>query len=157
MASWIPWFGTGAESSDVYALRSMYALNVIACWDVRRDDLDYDTLRHTIEQWRDYAPLMLGDFTPLTDYHLETDVWMAWQFDRPDLGRGMVQAFRRADSPYDSALFVLRGLDPAARYRVRDVDDDDATEVSGETLSGKGLQVRIGERRAAQVILYERV
>ncbi len=157
MASWIPWFGTGAESSDVYALRSMYALNVIACWDVRRDNLDYDTLRRTIEQWRGYAPLMLGDFAPLTDYHLETDVWMAWQFDRPDLGRGMVQAFRRADSPYDSALFVLRGLDPATQYRVRDIDDDDTTEVSGETLIGDGLQVRIGERRAARIVLYERV
>jgi len=32
---------------------------------------------------------------------------MAWQFDRPEAGEGMVQVFRRADSPFDSAHLKL--------------------------------------------------
>ena len=36
-----------------------------------------------------------------------------WQFDVPEKGEGVVQAFRRAESVYEAARFKLRGLDPA--------------------------------------------
>ena len=56
-----------------------------------------------------------GDFWPLTPYSLENNVWMAWQFDRPEAGEGVVQAFRRAENGDESATFRLRGLDAGRR------------------------------------------
>lgn len=47
---------------------------------------------------------------------------MAWQFDRPELGEGMVQAFRRTESPYESARFLLRSLEPDGQYTLTDPD-----------------------------------
>ena len=38
---------------------------------------------------------MLGDYYPLTSYSLQPDHWIAWQFNRPETGDGVVQAFRR--------------------------------------------------------------
>ncbi len=50
-------------------------------------------------EWRKIRTYMLGDYYPLTPYSLQRDQWIAWQFDRPDLGGGEVQAFRRPESP----------------------------------------------------------
>ena len=41
---------------------------------------------------------------------------MAWQFDRQELGEGVIQVFRRPDSVYESARFSLRGLIAEATY-----------------------------------------
>ena len=53
---------------------------------------------------------------------LANDVWLAWQYDRPETGEGVVQAFRRPDSNFEAGRFKLRGLDPVARYVVTDLD-----------------------------------
>ena len=52
--------------------------------DLRVREIDYATLRS--EMAANYP----GDCYPLTSYSLEDSVWMAWQFNRPELGRGMV-------------------------------------------------------------------
>jgi alpha-galactosidase len=85
-------------------------------------------------------------------------VWMAWQFDRPEAGEGMVQVFRREDSFYESARLTLRGLDPTARYRVSDLDHPDAPrEYSGRELAEQGVPVAIPDRPGAVVLEYARV
>ncbi len=81
---------------------------------------------------------------------------MAWQFDRPDLGIGMVQAFRRAESSYDSALFKLRGLLPDADYEVKDLDKAGAVEMQGRELMENGLRVSMPEAPMARVIAYRK-
>jgi len=43
-----------------------------------------------IAEFRQVEPYLLGDFYPLTVYSLENTIWMAWQFDRPEIGEGMV-------------------------------------------------------------------
>jgi hypothetical protein len=48
---------------------------------------------------------------------------MAWQFDRPQEGEGVVQAFRRAGNSDASATFRLRGLEPDAVYVLTNLDD----------------------------------
>ena len=102
-----------------------------ACFDVRRTDLDYDMIRRVMGQWRKFAKYYYGDYYPLTSYSLEKDVWMAWQFDCPELGEGMVQAFRRGDSCYESARFRLSGLDPESTYTVSNLDEPGSVGTHG--------------------------
>lgn len=107
--------------------------------------------------WRRACEYMLGDYYPLTSYSLEDTVWMAWQFDRPDLGEGLVQAFRRAKSPYESARFLLRGLEADAEYTLTDLDSGHTEQLAGHQLMQEGLLVTIRQRPRAPVILCRKV
>jgi hypothetical protein len=42
----------------------------------------------------------LGDLYPLTAINAEESKWLAYQCDRPDLGEGIVMAFRHANAPW---------------------------------------------------------
>lgn len=159
LSYWLPYHGTGTDQLGVYDLRSALACpHFIACWDVRDRKLDYDSLRKIIGDWRQYAPDYLGDFYPLSPYTTANDAWLAWQFDRPEAGQGVVQAFRRANSIYESARVKLRGLDPKARYAVTDIDHPaNAQEVTGGELAERGLLVVAPNQPAAIVVTYRKV
>jgi len=100
---------------------------------------------------------MLGDYYPLTAYSLDNSVWMAWQFDRPVLGAGMVQVFRRAESPYEAARFPLYGLEPEAQYQITDLDTGRKCQFPGQQLLERGLPVTAPQRPSAPVLLYRKV
>ena len=97
-----------------------------------------------------------GDYYPLTSYSLSDTVWMAWQFDRPEQGDGVVQAFRRAESPYETARFKLHGLDAAARYEVENLDGGRQTG-TGRELMGNGLAITEATAPGAIVLFYKRL
>ena len=159
LSFWLPYHGTGTDQTDAYDVRSAMACpHFIACWDLRDPNLPYGLLRKLVNDWRQYADDYFGDYYPLTSYSLAGDVWIAWQFDRPEQGEGLVQAFRRDGSSYESARFSLRGLDPSARYSVTNLDTNAPTQqLSGSELMEKGLRVDIPTRPAAAVITYRRL
>jgi len=154
---WIPLSGTGAADVDAYTFRSNMVPFTNCLFDVRNRQLDYDLLRRLTAQWQKIAPCYSGDFWPLTPYSTENGAWMAWQFDRPDLGEGVVQVFRRAESVYESARLKLRGLDPEARYRVRDLDAPRGKTVAGRELMDPGLLAEVKDQPGAVIMTYERV
>jgi len=123
----------------------------------RRRDLDYEFLRGLVAQWREVADNYYGDYYPLTPYRTENDVWMAWQFDRPESGGGMVQVFRRPKSSIAAMNFKLRGLDPVARCSVTNLDAPDPTAMTGRELMEKGLLVTLREQPDSALIFYKRV
>src|SRR5260370_4139933 len=100
MAWWIPYCGTGINEFVPYHIRSQMTIAAAVGWDVRRKDPDYNLLHHLLAQWRQVAPFYYGDYYPLTAYSTGDDAWAAWQFDRPESRDGMVQAFRRRESPF---------------------------------------------------------
>jgi alpha-galactosidase len=95
-----------------------------------------------------------GDYYPLTPYSLAPEAWIAWQFDRPDLGEGLVQAFRRPESDVLTVQHRLRGLVPDARYELSSVDLPETTTMTGRELMEEGLPVTITDRPEAVVISY---
>jgi alpha-galactosidase len=97
---------------------------------------------------------MLGDYHPLTPYSLARDRWIAWQFDRPEHGDGVVQAFRHAECSDARQTFRLRGLDPAAPYEFTDFDVEVTRTLVGKELIEKGLTVEIRDKPGAAVVMY---
>ncbi|MFM8655263.1 MAG: GH36 C-terminal domain-containing protein, partial [Verrucomicrobiota bacterium] len=95
---------------------------LIIAMDMRQRTLDYKKLRRLTGQLQRVAPFYLDDYYPLTPYSLEPNVWMAWQFDRPETGEGVVQAFRRKEAKEASVKFPLQGLDPKGKYEVENLD-----------------------------------
>ena len=154
---WIPLSGTGAADVDPYVFRSNMVPFTNCLFDVRNKHLDYDLLRKLVAQWRKVADCYLGDFYPLTFYNVGPDTWMAWQFDRPDTGQGMVQAFRREKCIFEAGRLKLRGLDPQARYEIVDLDLGQPHEKTGQELMEKGILVTIADQPGAVVLSYRRV
>jgi alpha-galactosidase len=128
---------------------------MIPCWDMRDKSLDYPLMRKLAAEWRAVAPCYLGDYYPLTPYSLEKRDWMAWQFDLPESGEGLVQAFRRDDCADGKKNFKLQGLDPVATYEITDFDAGTLARLSGKALAEEGLTVDIKEKPGAAVIRYK--
>jgi alpha-galactosidase len=80
--------------------------------------------------------------------------WIAWQFNRPEQGDGVVQAFRRAQSAEEVARYKLRGLDPQARYAVTNLDAGEVQTLAGRELMDDGLPVAIQTQPGAIVLIY---
>ena len=153
-----PYYGSGATPVEPYAFWSNAAPGFGCGFDMRVKELDYAALRRLIGQWRAISPNYYGDFYPLTPWSRDDQSWIAWQFDRPEAGEGMVQVFRRHNSIYESARLRLRELDADARYVITDLNKPDATqELTGRELRQKGLLVGIGEQPGAAIITYRRV
>ncbi len=169
LSMWLPFHGTGtvahAEAGyygagkspvEPYAFWSNAAPSLVLAMDLRERDLDYDLLRKLVDQWRLVSECYYGDFYPLTSYSLAKDAWMAWQFDLPEKGCGMVQAFRRKESIYEVARLRLRGLDPDAGYTLTDVATGKNTSASGKELLERGLRTEIIDRPGVLVLTYQR-
>jgi len=153
-----PYYGGGRTPVDPYAFWSNAGQSSLGLGiDIRIKDLDYAKLRGLLADWRQVSPDYYGDFYPLTPWNRSRDTWIAWQFDRPEAGEGIVQVFRRDASVYESARFKLHGLEPGTRYRVSRVGEAARSEAqSGAALMNPGLLVNIAEPPGVAVLRYQR-
>jgi alpha-galactosidase len=159
LSLWFPFQGTGVihEKDEYWTRSSMVAEYTFGPDAAGLDVVDFTRLRRLVNEWRQISDTFFGDFYPLTPYSLAENIWMAWQFDRPDLGCGAVQAFRRAECAYESAWFSLKGLDPSAVYRLTDMDHPDSvTEKSGQLLLDEGLTIEMPTAPHAVILKYEK-
>ena len=168
LSSWIPFFGQGVylnPGDQSYYVRSHMSPSFGICWDVRKPDLDWNFYRKMVAQFRRTADLMLADYYPLTSWSLDDSNWIAWQYNRPETGEGMIQAFRRDKCEDATRTFRLNGLDPTAQYEVTNFDVAGSTKVSGgstplttgKDLMEKGLSMAIQDKPGSAVIAYNRI
>ncbi len=166
---WLPYFGTGTVACDnapyagsgftpvqPYAFWSNAAPSLLLEVDIRVKELDYAALRRLCSQWREISPLYSGDYYPLTPYTQDAHAWIAWQFDRPEKGEGMVQAFRRAESFYESIRVKLHGLEPNTVYTLTHLGVAGTTKMTGRELLENGLPVAIPAPSGAVIITYKK-
>lgn len=156
LSFWLPLHGVGAVACDAYNFRSGMGANMSFAFDYYADKATFwPELNKRLRTYLTVRAMFAGDYYPLTPYSTEKTAWMAWQFHRPDLGAGLIQAFRRAESPASSTQLSLRGLTPDARYRVVDLDAGELTVAKGSELAEPGLRVTSPSRPAALLITYE--
>jgi len=120
-----------------------------------RPDFPFAWARQTLAQYLGLRPYYYGDYYPLTPYSQAPDVWMAYQLDRPDLGKGIAVVLRRPQSPYESARLILKGLRPEATYRLRNLDTNVRVRASGQSLQTEGLSVAITAKPGSALWEYE--
>ncbi len=154
LSLWVPYQGTGVVSDDPYVMRSDMTPFFLMSWDMNRKDIDFDRLRKLMAEWHKISKYYKGDFYPLSAYSLSNTAWMAWQYNCPEDNAGMVQVFRRADSPYISAQFVLKGLDASAEYRVVNAGTGSSSVYTGKKLMGEGFTASIKAMPGATTYIY---
>jgi alpha-galactosidase len=163
---WVPLSGTGVlggcrRAGDTYNFRSSLSAAIqfaIFPYESFPIDAKYPWKWHKrmMADFRRARPLFHGDYYPLTANAAEDDVWAAFQMHRPDLGEGMILAFRRKDAPFESAKFHLHALDPQATYKLTDADTGRKRQVSGRELTENGLSVVMKNAPASRLVFYRR-
>jgi alpha-galactosidase len=157
LALWVPYFGTGTHVTDAYAYRSSLGSSLMTSWDTRDPKLDYAALRKLEAEFWQAAPFFREDYYPLTEFNADATKWLAWQYNRPEKGDGLVQAFRRDKADEGTKTFPLQHLDPAAKYEITELDGAAAYEASGKDLMEKGLTVEIKDKPGAVVVVYRKM
>jgi alpha-galactosidase len=152
-----PYYGSGYTPVEPYAFWSNAGQSFGCGFDMRVKELDYAALRRLFGQWRQTSASYYGDFYPLTPCSRNNTVWIAWQFDQTEVGEGMVQAFRRDENTEGSKSLRLRGLEPDAKYEVKDLDSGRPQQVTGRELMEKGLVINIAEKPGVAVVTYKKV
>jgi alpha-galactosidase len=154
LSFWLPFQGTGVYTYDPYSYRSFYlpsfGMGGLSPENVAAQTKAYDECRRI-------APTMLfGDYYPLTPYSIQPNDWIAWQFDRPGLSGGVIQAFRHEKNGAPLQTLRLSGLSPSAKYVITDHDGGAPKTMSGKDLMERGLPVDIRTQPGSAVIFYKR-
>jgi alpha-galactosidase len=159
LSLWFPYQGTGFIGvRDEYWIRSsMAAETTFGPGGDGTDKMNFDVIKKCVDDFREFRDCILGDFYPLTPYSLSEDVWMAWQYDSPERGKGAVQAFRRGNSDETMKSFRLRGLDNDATYEITNLDTRVVTKQTGRELMETGLTISIDSRPGSAIVVYRRV
>jgi alpha-galactosidase len=161
LAPWIPLSAAVCEASTQYALRSALGAGLVTHWSSQAldggIDLPVEAIRRLMDETLAMRKYFYGDFYPLLSFSLAGDAWAAWQYDRPDLGEGMIVAFRRHESPFAHWEARLQGLDPERNYDLRSWDDDHTWRSTGRQLITEGFGVTIADRPGSALFTYKRV
>ena len=153
LSSWLPWQGAGVPFFlDSYSVRSYYltGFGMVQNEFWSKTESKRAAVKQAYAECREVAPLMLGDYYPLTPYSLETNTWIAWQFHRADLNESLVQAFRRPDATNDTLTVQLRGLAPDMRYEIVNFDGGKGIRPGSELI--KEYRIRLPQRPAAALL-----
>jgi alpha-galactosidase len=139
----------------LYQLRSAATGGLGVSQDNFARDFPAELFRKVIAETRQLRPLYNGDFYPLTAINVSEDAWCAWQFDRPDLGKGFAAFFRRPKAAQATFEAALRALDPGTEYEVTFLDGGRKQKLAGAELAR--LKVEIPAAPGSAVVTYRRL
>jgi alpha-galactosidase len=161
LSYWLPQFsfGTQFHPGDTYHVRSALAagLTFYYCYNERVElspDYPYAWHRERLEEYHRIKEFFSGDFYPILESSSSFKTWAAYQFDRPDLGAGVVLFFRKSESPFVEGHFVLQGGDPEARYELEDADKPGS---SGTVSLRDGVTITLPDPASSRILLYRKV
>lgn len=165
LSNYLPAFSFGVQNQtggDTYNFRASMGPGLVVhyfMYSYRPPDMPYphEWLKERLAEYLRARECFSGDYYCLDAFHAGFGAWTQMQFDRPDLGRGLVEAFRGEKSPYRSAEIRLRGLDSEAVYEVEDADNAfPPFAATGAELMERGVPVSIPEPRASRLVFYRR-
>jgi alpha-galactosidase len=90
-----------------------------------------------------------GDYYPLTPFSRSAERWVAWQFDRPELGDGLLQGIRHSACPDETLTVRLKGLNTDADYVFENPETGDQLNLRGAALLRDGFTLSLPRRSGA--------
>lgn len=145
IAQYLPYNGcTSKTKNDTYAIRSSYS----SSWGgafynaifQSMDEEDFLWAKKITDEYRHIRKYMAMDFYNHGTNCFDDTSWAIWQYHNADSGRGIVMAFRRSESPFDTVKIKLKGLLEGRNYTFTNLDDNTtfiATDILSITLPHK--------------------
>jgi len=142
-----------------YAFRSLMAGSLChGLNEIVSPDFDATLAQRLIDEYHSVRHLLIDAWYPLTAQTIDQTLWLASQYHRKDLAEGMILAYRRQDSPYNSLSINLRQIDPDAMYQLKyySFPDNKPTRVKGSQLM-KDFVVEIPRKQASEIMTYKMI
>jgi alpha-galactosidase len=118
LSRYVPFSTSGQMGSTPYLFRSGFNAGIAFGEDVRPAGYPRQQLQQAIAEGKRIRKYFLGNFYPLTEVSASPEAWSVLQYHRTAEQDGMILAFRRHLSGYESYAAALQEIDPAAKYDV---------------------------------------
>ena len=163
-SAWMPYSGTGTGRVwlDTYRFRSAYSPALTTNFTFSEKNAFGDDpekmawLREMCEEYLRVRPYLSKDIYPLTQPGAAKDTWCVAQYHDSDTDSGIILAFRRESSPYETALLDLKGISPDLNYSFTEAEGESFT-LSGASLVKDGYSLTIKDRRASKLYFYKKI
>jgi alpha-galactosidase len=157
LSRYVPFSTSGQMGSTPYLFRSGFNAGIAFGEDVRSAAYPRDQLKQAIEEGKRIRKYFFGNFYPLTEVSGSAEAWSVLQYHRTAEQDGMILAFRRHLSGYESYAPALQEIDPAAKYEVRfyyDYVPAKTVEVTGAEM--QHLKLEIHEEPGSLLVEYKK-
>jgi len=115
---YVPFSTSGEMGATPYLFRSGFNGGISFSQDVRPATYPRHLLAQGISEGKRLRKYFFGNFYPLNGVTTSPEEWCVLQYHRTAEQDGMVLAFRRNLSPYDSYASILNEIVPEAKYEV---------------------------------------
>lgn len=155
LSNWLPVHAQGVHAAtDTYTFRSGMGTSVCLAYNFLIGD-PWEWLRVRLAEYQSIRQYFYGDFYPLFSGVADKSIWIAYQFDRDDLGEGMAVVFKREGSGNKAITLKLDGLQPAATYELTFADAGATKTATGAELAESGFEVALDGSQASELITYK--
>jgi alpha-galactosidase len=158
LSRYVPFSTSGEMGATPYLFRSGFNAGISFGEDVRPPAYPRDLLRQGIAEGKRLRKYFFGNFYPINEVTTSPEDWCVLQYHRAAEQDGMVIAFRRHLSPYDTYESVLNEIVPEAKYEVSFYPT--YGQAKSVTMAGAALQhlrLEIADSPGSLVIEYKRV
>ena len=164
---WIPYCGATTKEaagqlehgkkggSDSYITRASWLPVYNISENYTHDELlDYNNLRRTFGEWKQYRHLLTKDFYVLSPWHSGTDAagWSVFAYNDRKTGESVVLAFRQENCPDSTFEAKLPYIDKNSVYEYSDVDKGVKITVPGNILEQEGVYVKLDKPKSSSLI-----
>ena len=165
---WIPYSGTGMGgiTGDTYRARSCYSSGMVcSCWGYAYQEFDESSehvewVKGMISEFKRARPYFSCDYYPLSAPPLDMSNWSIQCFDRPENNDGMILAFRRPDSPQNSANIELSWIanqDENASYTFENANTGEKKTYTVKEIKDNGYTIGLPEKRSSVLFFYSKL
>jgi alpha-galactosidase len=158
LSRFVPFSTSGQMGPSPYLFRSGFNAGISFCEDCRPADYPRGLLKRAIAEGKRIRKYYFGNFYPLNEVTSSQEDWCVMQYHRPAEADGVIMAFRRHRSPYNSFDCELREIDSRADYRVIAYPGyEPLPPVTMKGLALREFKAVIDERPNSLLVEYEKL
>ena len=110
----------------------------------------YDTEMRFLKNPNFAVAVLAMDFYNHGTSCFDPTAWAIWQYHDPEEQSGIVMAFRREESPFDSVKIDLKGLLAGKTYQAENLNDGTAKSITDT------LEISLPEKRTSVIFKYKK-
>ena len=154
ISKYLPYNGcTSKTKGDVYAVRSSYSTSWGGAFYnaifQSMSEADFAWAKRYTDEYVSIRRYFSKNFYNLGADCLDDTSWAIFQYHDPDDGSGIVMAFRREKSPFDSLKIKLDGIAPNNTYTVKNLDTGADFTITDT------LEITLPQKRSSVIFEYK--
>ncbi len=154
ISKYIPFSGGVTKvKGDVYTYRSSYSSSWgSACYntmDREMSDADFESLKFAVDEYKSISNYLCCDFYNHASESFDDTSWAIWQYHDDEKKEGVILAFRRSNSPFESVTITLDGVGNNATILYEDKDKNESYE------KNEKLCITLPRKRSSALIKYK--